>query len=36
MEVGNKLNPQRSYRQAFALKGKTTYHRNKQPLYNRS
>ena len=34
MEVGDKLNPQRSYRKGFALKGSTSaYHKNKQPLY---
>ena len=34
MEVGDKLNPQRSYRKDFALKGLLTsaYHKNEQPL----
>ena len=37
MEAGYKLNPQRSYRKGFALKGiyMTTYHRNEQSLYDR-
>ena len=35
MEVGDKLNPQRSYRKGFALKGihTTAYHKNEQPQY---
>ena len=33
MEVGDKLNPQRSYRKGFALKGLRQHIKNKQPLY---
>ena len=37
MEVGDNLNPQRSYKKDFALKGLTpAYHKNKQPLYYRT
>ena len=37
MEVGDKLNPQRSFRKGFALKGiyMTTYHKDEQSLYYR-
>ena len=37
MEVGDKLNPQRSYRKGFALKDLHQHIiKNKQPLYYRT
>ena len=36
MQVGNKLNPQRSFRKGFALKGKQQHIMNKKTLYDQS